>query len=457
MPLSNPFFHRGPIRDRAYFFGREHETSQMLSLLGNGQSISLVGQRRIGKTSLLFHLADPEVFTRYGLSHTEHLVVYIDCGGLAGLDQPGLYRLLLEEISDALADRENLRGTLRENLGGLIAESLGQAYPTTYRTFERTVRGLTQQGWKLILVLDEFERLSRNPHLDPDFFSGLRALAAKYPIAYVTASKQPLLELTYANASALSSPFFNIFASIRLGLFSEDEARALLTTLAARGGLAFSPSLVDFLLDLAGPHPLLLQIAGFHGFELQQTKGATLTDTDYAELRERFHASVEEHFNYYWRNLSAAGQRVLATLPASQENIVGTGLSLSHLERACLIVRRGQGYDYLSSAFRTFVQAQPIPGLLQAGSIAIDESQHLALLHGQSLNLTPTQYTLLAHLVERAGQVVTNEALEQAVWGEEYVEDPERLKSVIKGLRQALGVEAARLENVRGVGYKFSV
>jgi DNA-binding response OmpR family regulator len=46
--------------------------------------------------------------------------------------------------------------------------------------------------------------------------------------------------------------------------------------------------------------------------------------------------------------------------------------------------------------------------------------------------------------------------LEQAVWAETYVEDPERLKTVIKRLRQALGEEAARLENVRGVGYRFS-
>jgi serine/threonine-protein kinase len=446
MPLPNPFFHRGPVHDRVYFFGRQHETGQMLSLLGNGQSIALIGQRRIGKTSLLFHLADPDVFTQHGLSPTEHLFVYIDCGGLAGLDQPGLYRLLLEEIGDTLAGRGS-------NLSKL--ETLDDLTPLTYRAFERALRGLTQQSWKIILILDEFERLSRNPHLDPDFFSGLRALTAKYPLAYVTASKQPLLELTYADASTLSSPFFNIFASIRLGLFAEDEARTLLTTLAARGDVTLPPATVDFLLDLAGPHPLFLQIAGFHAFELAQTFEVSETSKvlfDYAELRRHSLASVEEHFSYYWRNLSAAEQRVLATLPTPQNSQPDV---LRQLERACLITRRGDGYDYLSSAFRAFVQAQPISGLLQAGPIAIDESQRQALLHGQPLNLTPTQYTLLLHLIERAGQVVTNEALEQAIWGDEYIEDPERLKSVIKGLRQALGAAAARLENVRGVGYRF--
>lgn len=443
MLFPNPFFHRGPVRDRAYFFGREHETGQALSLLGNGQSISLVGQRRIGKTSLLFHLADPVVFTQHGLSPSEHLFVYIDCGGLSSLDQPGLYRVLLEEVGDALADISP---------GATHFESALHLPIITYRSFERALRGLIQQGWKPIILLDEFERLSRNPHLNPDFFSGLRALAARYSIAYVTASKQSLLELTYADASTLSSPFFNIFASIRLGLFSEVEARDLLTSLAAKGELTFASPLLGFLLDLAGPHPLFLQIAGFHAFELQQARGTALTNADYAELRNKFLTSVEEHFSYYWRNLSAPEQRVLATLPTSQGSQPG---SVRRVEQACLIVRRGQSYDYLSSAFRTFIQSQPILGLLRAGPIAIDVSQRQAWLHGQSLSLTPTQYTLLAHLVERVGQVITNEALEQAVWGEEYIEDPERLKSVIKGLRQVLGAEAGRLENVRGVGYRF--
>ncbi|MBE7473873.1 MAG: hypothetical protein DPW09_39365 [Anaerolineae bacterium] len=446
MPNSNPFFHRGPVRDPAYFFGRRQETGQILSLLGNGQSIALIGQRRMGKTSLLFHLSAPAVFAQHGLSSTQHLFIYIDCGGLAGLDPPGLYRLLLEEISEVLVERGAAPGP---------PALPDEANSLTYRAFERALREVTRQGWKLILLLDEFERLSRNPHLDPDFFSGLRALTARYPIAYVTASRQPLLELTYADASALSSPFFNIFASIRLSPFAEADARDLLTSLATRGGLTFDPPLLDFLLDLAGPHPLFLQIAGFHAFELAQERPDRFSKpvrSDDAELRRRFLASVEEHFGYYWRNLSAEEQRVLATLPAAQSS---QPIIIHQLERTCLIIRRNDRYDYLSSTFRAFVQAQPLPGMLQAGPIAIDKSQRQALLHGQALNLTPTQYTLLTYLVEQAGQVVTNEVLEQAVWGEEYIEDPERLKSVIKGLRQSLGAEAARLENVRGVGYRF--
>lgn len=201
---------------------------------------------------------------------------------------------------------------------------------------------------------------------------------------------------------------------------------------------------------MAGPHPLFLQIAGFYAFELQQTKGSPLSAEDYADLRERFNASVADHFDYHWRSLSDTEQRVLATLPAwqtKQPEIV------RRLAEVCLIRRADQGYDYLSPTFRDFVQAQTIPGWLRAGPLAIDSERHQVFLHGQLLTLTPTQFTLLRHLVDQAGQVITTQALEQAVWGDEYIEDPERLKSVIKGLRRALGKESGRLENVRGVGY----
>jgi hypothetical protein len=439
----NPFFHRGPIRDRAYFFGREYETGQALSLLGNGQSVCLVGQRRIGKTSLLFHMADPEVFRQNGLSSQEHLFVYIDCGGLSGLDPPSLYRALLEEIAEVLPDRDPAPSG---------PDVLNDSRPITYRAFERALRGLVRDGWRPILLLDEFEQMSHNPHLDPDFFSGLRALTARYPIAYATASKQPLLELTYAQASVLSSPFFNIFNSIRLGLFPEEEARHLLTDLSARGQMTLTPPLMEFILGLAGPFPLFLQIAGFHAFELGGAKGSPLSDEDFPELRSRFQASVEEHWRYYWHNLSDEEQYVLATLPASQ---AGHPDLMRRLEAGCLILRRAEGYAYLSPLFRDFVGSQPVPGLLQAGPLAIDQNQRQALLHGQPLNLTATQYTLLLRLIGQTGSVITTQELERGVWGDEYIEDPERLKSVIKGLRRALGEEATRLENVWGVGYMW--
>jgi DNA-binding response OmpR family regulator len=47
--------------------------------------------------------------------------------------------------------------------------------------------------------------------------------------------------------------------------------------------------------------------------------------------------------------------------------------------------------------------------------------------------------------------------LEKALWGDEYVEDPERVRAVIKSLRKALGDEAKCLVTKWGVGYMLQI
>ena len=105
MSTENPYFHRGPIRQPEYFFGRAQEVTSVLSLLKNNQSVSIVGPRRMGKTSLLLHISHPEVMARHGLSPGEHIFVFIDCGGLSDLNQADFYRLILEETEDQLLDQ----------------------------------------------------------------------------------------------------------------------------------------------------------------------------------------------------------------------------------------------------------------------------------------------------------------------------------------------------------------
>ena len=91
MPALNSFFHRGPVCDPAYFFGRTNETRFIAQLLGAGQSVSLSGPRRFGKISLLFQLAHPQAATAYGLGPDSMRWVYIDGGMLDGLDVEWFY------------------------------------------------------------------------------------------------------------------------------------------------------------------------------------------------------------------------------------------------------------------------------------------------------------------------------------------------------------------------------
>ena len=87
MAESNPFYHRGPVSDPAFFFGRGPETAYLLDLLRKGQSVAVSGPRRIGKTLLLMHIKDPGVAAAHFLPAEETEFLFIDGGARDGLGE----------------------------------------------------------------------------------------------------------------------------------------------------------------------------------------------------------------------------------------------------------------------------------------------------------------------------------------------------------------------------------
>jgi DNA-binding response OmpR family regulator len=90
------------------------------------------------------------------------------------------------------------------------------------------------------------------------------------------------------------------------------------------------------------------------------------------------------------------------------------------------------------------------------GKLTVDPRAHQATVAGQSLDLTPTEFRLLAALAAHPGEVVDRRALLRAGWPEERDPDPEWLKAHLARLRSKLdGADAPSLSNVRGVGYRL--
>jgi DNA-binding response OmpR family regulator len=90
--------------------------------------------------------------------------------------------------------------------------------------------------------------------------------------------------------------------------------------------------------------------------------------------------------------------------------------------------------------------------------LEIDFAAHQARLRGQPLELTPTEFRLLAVLARNAGWVVPAERLLTQVWGREYAEEHDYLRVYIRRLRAKLGDEAERpryIRTERGLGYRF--
>jgi hypothetical protein len=105
----------------------------------------------------------------------------------------------------------------------------------TYRSLDRVLNQISQQNAGVVVLLDEFELLAANPQLTPYFFARLRGLTTKYGLAYLTASQRPLFDMT-ADEEILSSPFFNIFVTLPLGLYSERKRAACCTPVSKERG-----------------------------------------------------------------------------------------------------------------------------------------------------------------------------------------------------------------------------
>jgi two-component system KDP operon response regulator KdpE len=94
----------------------------------------------------------------------------------------------------------------------------------------------------------------------------------------------------------------------------------------------------------------------------------------------------------------------------------------------------------------------------KAGDLEVDFGAAEARLGGRRLELTPTEYKLLYHLVRNAGQVLPHGTLLAKVWGREYVDEVDYVRVYMRRLRDKLGDDPEHpryLRTERGVGYRF--
>ena len=97
--------------------------------------------------------------------------------------------------------------------------------------------------------------------------------------------------------------------------------------------------------------------------------------------------------------------------------------------------------------------AEPI---FESADLKVDFAQQLASLSGKPVNLTPTEYRIIAYLARNAGRVVTQADLLTKVWGPEYESEAHLLRVNIARLRQKIEQDAGTPHHVitrPGIGY----
>jgi AAA+ ATPase superfamily predicted ATPase len=299
----NPFTFGNPIRDPARFIGRKEDIRQIVNRLLSSarESTSIVGERRIGKTSLLKHLSEPDVAERYGLAKGQFCPVYIDFQGLTDITPERFWQRVLRKMSRSM-DTPEL---------SVLFKDLSSREQVDLFDLEDLFEEISDLGLHALLYLDEFEYVTQNPNFDADFFGGLRALAIHNDLSLIPATRRELVDLCHSE-EIKGSPFFNIFATVVLRPFSQHEADELLDLYTQSEDIVFSETEKHIVHKLAKGYPFFLQMAGHYLVEgmNQGLQGESLES--YAATE--FNQQAEPHFTYMWSHASESEKITLLSL-----------------------------------------------------------------------------------------------------------------------------------------------
>lgn len=104
------------------------------------------------------------------------------------------------------------------------------------------------------------------------------------------------------------------------------------------------------------------------------------------------------------------------------------------------------------------VVVKPKTKVLKAGILSLDFDKKLVLKEGEPMHMGPTEFRLLAILMEQPGHVFSREELLKLVWGDSVFVEPRTVDVHIRRLRRNLKDDDSELiRTVRSSGYSVKV
>lgn len=317
-----PYVTGTPLKEGDVFVGRQDIFDFVKeNLIGPKQNNILIlhGQRRTGKTSVLYRLGDV-------LGET-HLAVLVDMQGKPARGESDFLFSIADDIVYAL-ERQNIAATLPEK------KDFEESPEFFFRSrFIRSLYPLLGQR-NLLLLFDEFEELQRRVDegkLEPGIFQFLRNLMQhEERVDFIFAGTHKLEELGGDYWSAL----FNTAIYKRITFLAPSEVRRLITEPISQYNLEYDPLAVEAITTLTAGHPyftqiLLHEVIAYHN-ESQRTY---LTAADIEQAVDRVLERGEAHFKYIWAESSEYEQKAMRLLA---EALVGkTEINAMDLQVFC--------------------------------------------------------------------------------------------------------------------------
>jgi len=323
--MANPYVIEGIIEDPGMFFGRRVHLRRLFGHMREMDCVSVVGPPGIGKSSLLYQLTQQEEL------QGTHTSLYLDLSDPALQSQRAFLGWVIAELG---------RGVGRMFVGSSV------------QRLEWVLEILRdEEGRHVLLCLDEFDQFAAALGVTDELFNELRRLAFARLLSLVVAFPCPPEEL--AREGTTPRAFLRVFdEQMDLGLLSAREADQLIREPPQREGVEFPFQALELARELAGRHPLYLQLAGYHLFEQTPPEG----EIDFEAVRERFAEAAFPHLHRLWASLTSQEREACgyyAGVADARPPVVSTRQGLM---RKGVVEWRGGEYRLFSEHFEEVVR-----------------------------------------------------------------------------------------------------
>ena len=259
--MENPFVIKS-YESKELFCDREEELQLMLRNCINNTDMTLISQRRMGKTGLILRLFDELRETRPEI-HT----IYLDIFASRSIDD--FIKLLAEAIMKSFQPKTSIGDKLMTFIKSLRPQlsfdnitgepQLQIAYQTAHEK-EYTLRGLLDfldsQNEHIVIAIDEFQQIRDYPEKNMEALLRTYIQQTHHLTFIFCGSKKHLMADIFSNEK---KPFYNSTAFVSLDKISEVSYAAFIRRLLDERGRSITDEALQFILEWTRRHTYYTQ------------------------------------------------------------------------------------------------------------------------------------------------------------------------------------------------------
>jgi Flp pilus assembly protein TadD len=269
----NPYIAGAPVLSDEMFFGRSKLLARILNVIHHN-SLVITGERRIGKTTFLYHLK--RVLERDEGSEYKFFPVFTD---LQGVPEAGFFHTVMADVSEGLGVSQATRGALR--FRPEVEDYDGRDFSHDLQRVIEELKARTPRRVKLALLIDEVDALNS---YSERINQRLRSIFMKTFSEHLVAIMSGVGIRRVWNSEV--SPWYNFFDEVELAAFSREEAEALIRT-PVEGFFHYQAEAVEAILEHSELKPYLIQKFCIHAVNrMLEARRTVIQATDVHAVRD---------------------------------------------------------------------------------------------------------------------------------------------------------------------------